>query len=44
MESLFRAMISRISLNLNVLDKDNVPRVMSLGKRFRRSSITATRS
>jgi len=32
MESLFRAtdLESRISLNLNVLDKDNVPRVMSL--------------
>lgn len=32
MESLFRQtdMESRVSLNLNVLDKDNVPRVMSL--------------
>ncbi len=45
MESLFRLtdLEVRVGLNMNVLDGDNVPRVMTLREVLRRSSTTATR-
>jgi topoisomerase-4 subunit A len=45
MDSLFRLtdLETRVPLNLNVLDKDRTPRVMSLRRRWRRGSSISSR-